>query len=351
VITFPRGCAGALIVAGLILCAGPGESAAAAADTTGEVTLTVRTEPSVAGIRFQVDGVIAPTDASGAVRFTQPRNSANHVVTLLDTATARADHRYEFVRWVGQRDPEQAFLPQLTGLSMRSDDDLVAAFSEQRRVALTVTDQDGEPIAPEQVTAAVARSDTGGLFPIAPQGHTWLDSRRVVYRGGVLSREAVSYSWQNVTVGGTNVVDAGRQTFQPAARPDVTVAGQFYDLTVRGYDALLRTGAGTAAVVTTPDGSIRTHNLDTAHQVTLRDLPRGVYSVALEAGGSVVAAREVRLSRDLVVDVAAISTTDMAIVGGAGLTVAVGLLLAGRRSLRRRLTGAVHRRRGTASSP
>ena len=164
----------------------------------------------------------------------------------------------------------------------------------------TFVDQNGQPIDAGQVSAATARSDTGEIVTIAPTGTTWLEGIRVTSRPNApIELQDVAYSWQSVVVAGTNVVDAGRQSFTPATNPDVTVQGQFHDLTVTGYDALLGYGTGDRAVITFPDGTVQTEPLDS-------DACRGLSAPARAApirprsppGASIVANQQVRLSRD-----------------------------------------------------
>ena len=74
-------------------------------------------------------------------------------------------------------------------------------------------------------------------------------------------------------IAGSNVVDAGRQSFTPATNPDITVHGQFHDLTVTGYDALLGYGTGAEAVITFPDGTVQTEPLDSNDAAVFPRLP------------------------------------------------------------------------------
>ncbi len=91
--------------------------------------------------------------------------------------------------------------------------------------------QDGTALDPSEVSLITARSDTGAMVELPLGAPTWLDSVRPAFHHSILSAEPVSYSLQSVVVRGTNVVDAGRQTFtaddhrqpdlhHPVPRPD-----------------------------------------------------------------------------------------------------------------------------------
>ena len=303
------------------------------------VTLVVNTVPALSGIRLSMDGSTVVTDASGRATITQNRNLDQHTLTLADTTVQTADQRYAFSRWVGQRDPEQAFTPSL-GVTMRTNDTLTAAFDVARAVTPVFTDQHGQPIDAGLVSAATARSDTGEIVTIAPTDTSWLDSVRANYRPNApIDMQNVSYSWQSVVVAGSNVVDAGRQSFTPATDPDLTVHGQFHDLTVTGYDALLGYGTGSDAVITFPDGTVQTRPLGINDAAVFPRLPRGTYKAQVTAGSSIVASQQIRLSRESTVSVPVISPYDLAIVLGSVALVALALVLIGRRKTRRRVFG------------
>ena len=294
-------------------------------------TLTIRTSPALPGVRLSMDGTTVVTDDYGVATITQPRNSQLHALTLLDTDTETGNVRHTFARWVGQRSPDQAFSPTLDDLPMRGDDTLTVAFTTQQAVTARFVDQDGQVIDPGLVSSATARSDTGAVVPIASSGPTWVESTRVVYHSNTLEMQDASYSWQSVVVSGTNVVDVGRQSFTPSSTPVITVVGEYYDLTVSGYDA------GDEALVTFPDGEVRTAPLDGDHSATFGHLPRGTYQVTVNAGSSIVGSHQVRLSRSTTLNVPIISAVDIAIVAGSVLSLGIGLVLVGRKSIRRRV--------------
>jgi hypothetical protein len=313
-------------------------TATAAASAVPEATVTITIAPPLPGVRLSMDGAAAVvTDESGVAVVTRDRAAGAHTLTLLDTSLETTGKRYSFDRWVGQRDQEQAFTPTLDGLTMRGDSSLTATFSVAYAVTAHVVDQNGAPIDPSEISSAAARSDTGAVVSLAPSGPTWLEGTRVTARSNKYELQNVTYSWQSVVVSGTNVVDAGRQSFTPATNADVTGVGQFHDLTVAGYDAVLGRGAGEQAVITLPDGTVRSARLDSAHSAVFPHLPRGTYRATVTAGASVVGDQQVRLSRDITVRATVISPIDIAILLGLLVLVAGGLILVGRRHVRRRL--------------
>jgi len=297
------------------------------------VTLTIRTEPALANVRLVLDHVPFTTNSAGIGSVTQDHDYANHTLTLATPTLTEAGHRHVFARWVGERDPDQVYNAALTGVSMRASYVITAAFATERAVTASFVDQHGTAIPADQISQAVARSDTGAEVAIKPDVPVWLGETKVTYRNGSLSASKVTYAWQKVVVKGSNIVDAGKQTFTPATQPEVKVVGQFHDLTVAGSDAVFGSAAGTAATLTYPDGTTETSAVSGDQQVRFNHLPRGTYQVKLDAGSAIVANHNVRLSKNVTVSVPVISVADIALVVGAALLVMLGVVLAGRRHL------------------
>ena len=191
---------------------------------------------------------------------------------------------------------------------------------------------------PTLVSSATVRSDTGALIPMATTGPTWLEGTRVTARANKYDLEDASYSWQSVTVSGTNVVDAGRQDFTPAPTAAVTVVGQFHDLTVVGIRRAAGPrrrrpgghhpprwhGPGRSRWTATTRQSSRT----CPGAPIKRRSPREHRSSGTTRSGSPVTSR---------CRAPVISPVDIAILGGSLMVFALGLVLIGRRHLRRRL--------------
>ncbi|HKT04200.1 MAG TPA: hypothetical protein VJT31_32145 [Rugosimonospora sp.] len=299
------------------------------------VTVTVQTVPALPGVRLALDGRTLVTGASGRATYTAEHNFARHTLTLLDTAVDQPTRRYRFTRWAGQRDPNQAFRTSVTGLPMRANYTVTAAFTVQYPVTAHLLDQHGAPLDLSRVSAVTVKSDTGRILPLPTTGAVWLDGITPEYRRSALVESTVYYSVQALTMSGTNIVDAGKQRFTPAQGQRVTVTGQLHDLTITARDALFRDPLGATAAVTGPDGVVTAVPFDATHTAHLTNLPRGPYHVTVRGARGVVLDEQFTLSRDKALRVAVLSTSDLSTLGTAGLLVAAALLLAGRGWARR----------------
>jgi hypothetical protein len=302
------------------------------------ITMTLKTVPALAGVQFTVDGRKLVTGANGMTSYTAEHDFAGHRLTVVSSSILTRDKRYEFHRWAGQRDPNQAFSRTVTGLPMRANYVVTAAFTVQHRVMPRVVRDDGTPLAPAAVNSITARSDDGSVVELRLTAPIWLDATRPAFHHSILSAEPVRYSLQTVIVRGTNVVDAGRQTFTPMATANPTFTTQFHDLVITGHDAIFKSRLGTSATVTYPDGGTITVPLVGAqHTVKLHDLPRGNYKVTIEAGRGIVGVQQFGLSKDKTADLIVISALDMVILIGTLLLIAIALLVIGRQYWRRLL--------------
>ena len=336
----------AAVAAGLMIAAQPAQAVQAAPDprrphphrTPWPVTLTVVTVPVLVGVPFELDGELVKTDAKGIARFTQQHNFGKHTLAVKRLTVVSPTQRYRFVRWAGQRDPDQAFKPEVTGLPMRASYTVTAGYAVEYPVTPSFTGSDGGPVAPERIDGVSVRTDTGDIVGLDPDAPTWLAGLTPVYRNSALSLRRSTYTLQSVMVDGANVVDVGQQGFAPATRRPVVFSTKFFDLTIRAHDALFKHALGEQATVTYPNGSVRTVTLDAAHTATLTDLPRGVYVVRLLGSGTSLPT-QVTLSRDAAAELVVLSRLDLATMAVVGLTLAAGLLAAGRG--RRRVRDAV----------
>jgi hypothetical protein len=337
---------GGVLALGCLASAGPTASALAAPAAPGgparalqamhaslqpwPVTITIRTVPPLAGVRFTFDGFVLVTGAHGEASHTEPHNFSPHKLRLVYSQLHRPGRRYRFVRWAGQRDPNQAFLPTVRGLPMRANYTVTAAFAVDCPVTPQFSYQQGGALDPARISAVTVRTSTGQERALSTAGPTWLVCRDPVYRDGTLSSRSVWYSVPSIMVGGTNVTTAGAQRFQPDTSPRPTLVGYFHNLTITAHDALFGGPTGSEAVLTMPDLSVRTLALGPGHTITLRSLPQGEYQVEVKAGSSQISQQSVRLSRDQVVNLTAVSRADLATVGGILIIILAGIPLLSR---------------------
>jgi hypothetical protein len=299
------------------------------------ITITIRTVPSLPGVRFVFDGTPMVTGAQGSTSVTEQHNFSAHTLTLTDTQLSASGRKYSFVRWAGQRDPDQAFRPTVQGLPMRANYTVTASFAIMCPVSPRLAQQDGAALAATRVTQITLRNNLGQPATLRPSGITWLPCSWPVYRDSLLSSTDLQYSVQSMLVSGTNTVHIGVERFKPSRTQSPRLTGYFYSLTITAHDAIFGSAVGSYALLTMPDHTVRRVSLGTRHVATLSNLPQGNYQVEIKARGASVPAQTLRLSKDQTANLAAVSRGDIAVVGGALLAGLAGIPLLSRTRRRR----------------
>ena len=294
------------------------------------ISVQLRTAPALPGIGFSVDGKAYTSGADGTVTVTLQHDFTQHTVALLTPTSTAAGHQYAFYRWEGQRDPNQAYRTVVTGLPWRAPYAITAAFDEKCPVTPAFTDQHGAPLDVATLDSATVRSDTGQISTLPVRGTTWLTCSIPVYAGGTLTSRPLGYRLQSLMTGGTNIVDAGKQSFTPRSDPRPTFVGLYYNLTVTSHDAFFGGAAGRGVVLTGPDHRQHTAIFPAGHTATFTHLPRGDYSLSVTGGSGVALAQPIRLSRDSSTDVAVVTGVDLGSTAAGGTVLAITLPLAAR---------------------
>jgi hypothetical protein len=299
------------------------------------ITITIRTVPSLPGVRFVFDGTPVVTGVRGSTSVTEQHNFSAHTLTLTNTQLSASDRKYTFVRWAGQRDPDQAFRPTVQGLPMRANYTVTASFAVMCPVSPRLAQQDGAVLAATRVSQIMLRNNLGQPTTLRPSGTTWLPCSWPVYRDSLLSSTELQYSVQSMLVSGTNTVHVGVERFKPSRMPNPKLTGYFYTLMITAHDALFGSALGSYALLTMPDHTVRQVPLGPRHVATVSNLPQGNYQVEVKARGASVPAQTFRLSKDQTANLAAVSRGDIAVVCGALLAGLAGIPLLSRTRRRR----------------
>jgi hypothetical protein len=309
----------------LALAAAPGM--AAAAERPGVVS--IRTVPAVRGLVFTFDGRRYLTDAGGRVQIPRPAGVTSDDVLpgiRVYQRQLNADTKVRFARWFS------------VGTTS------VAALDVFRRVGWRFVDAEGAPIPTARIERVVLRSTSGAVRVLRTRldQPRWLFSRRVSLLRGHTALKNVNYALQRVTVQGTDVVNAGQQTFSPEDQRAVRFKLSFFTLTIRGEDAIFGSARGTRARLVYPNGDVRSLTL-THGQAVVRDLPRGAYKIMLN-GGVYRVSQPLVLSRAQVAVVPIVTYLDVLSVGGGLVVLAIGLVLIGRPYLAKRAGARIGKR-------
>jgi hypothetical protein len=311
------GLAACLYAATLVgLIAAP--SAAAAPVQPG--TLTINATPAIAGVQFDVDGVVAASDANGTARL--PVRDFNGVEKRLKVIPTQisADLKVQLDRVIGTAGPRRGSLS--VGLKV------------QRLVSFHFVGPDQEPVEPGRVSRIVFRGSTGETVTIEDRSKMseplWLPASRTQQTplGRLVSKDSY-WTVSEVALNGAQVVNRGQQKFVPNELRSWTVRLLFYQVSVSGHDALFGSATGEGLELQRADGTVeRIPFVDGGAQ--LANLPRGDYGLRVYGSG-LAFVRPVGISKDQALELEVITALDLAIIGSGVGFVAVGLIVVGRR--------------------
>jgi hypothetical protein len=308
----------ALIVAGWF---GPAPlSQAAGAPAVVEIV----TVPSVPGARFLFDGRPYSADQQGLVRVTLPVPGGRHRLTLVDTTIRQPRRDLTFVRWWYPRDHDQDNRTTLTGITVRRNVRIKAAFRASYLVSYSFVDPAQGPVSSKRVRRVEFRGDNGTTATGDGSGKIRLGGIQAKVTDGTLVAKHVTYTVQSVEVDGSNVVQMNHQQFLPSHKPGVVVPLLLRTAHLSTRDFLFGTPVGRSVELTYPDEHKRTVALDGQGQATLEDLARGHYLVRVNASGYSFE-RPVALSRNQYVDLPVLTSLDIAVVVAGILLVVAGL--------------------------
>ncbi len=276
----------------------------------------VQTVPPVAGVEFHFQGKVVRTDSHGKVVLHPVGLRTDQVkqhVTIADRRLS-PNHIARFDRWFGRN---------------------IVTLNNFYRLSFTFHDLAGKPVDPDLVSSITLKSRTGVRTTLTKDKSVWLQGSRVVPFSGELVSKDIDFQVERAFVDGTNVVNRAQQRFRPRTTRDLSVQLLFYGLKIVTRDALFGFHVGEAVQLRYPSGRTITRELKDG-QVVLPSLPRGTYNLKVKASG-VSFTRPVSVSRNQEVELKVISWLDMLLGVGAIVALAVGLAVARRPELARKL--------------
>lgn len=275
----------------------------------------VSTVPVVPGARLVIDGQVVTTDRAGLATAEVCRlASARDIKGPKDVIQLPGQRRAVF---------DRVFLSGGGRV-------VQAAFGMENEVSFTFS---GMPS--RQIESYTLRSSTGSVITRTTLDPVYLPASRVL-RGPVgLEERDIYYSVDAVSVAGSSVVNRSQVRFYPDERPVVRVPLLAFDVRVEVVDRLFRHSVG-SAVSLSRQGTLDLRKRLVDGKATFTEVPRGDYDVVAEAPGLRID-RSLILSSDQVVVMPVLTWLDIAALLGLPMTIAVGLVLAPRPWLRRRL--------------
>ena len=258
--------------------------------TTDTRRLTIVTVPAVRGMEVEVDGQLYTTDGGGIIRVELTRGT--HQISPRPVVQIDEGTRYLFHRWndrfAGDREIE-----------ITRDRELQMGVLVQYDIELRYADGLGREFPTERVESVILINSNGDLTTVSQDdpmeedelevgstGHVWMTSNRLRRTGaGLITKEAV-YSARQVSVDGENVVQSGKDVYEPTRNGhwelDLRLYGLLIDIRsfgfgrpVEGDIGLRKAGDDTPFKISPTEDGIATFD----------NIPVGDFEVTVEDGG------------------------------------------------------------------
>lgn len=324
-----------VVMAGVIV----GMAAPVGAAPRRSTVITLRTNPVIEGVTFELGAQTFRTDRRG-------------IATLVTSEPQRVVERIRVSREVAG-DPEQ----QVRFARWHTDElepgriRATVALDVFVPTVFTFTSPQGL-VENDTVTSMTLQSSVGERMTIEGAGLSethWLFARRVVSRQGGPVVKPILYSVLGVVVDGTEVVNRSELRFLPADDRRIEVPLLFYPASVRVRDAAFGTPAGDSIELTSPDGEVVRYPLGEGGRVEIESLPRGRYDVSVQGSGLELSV-PMEITRPQELDIRFLSYLDIALAGLVLAAFVVGLPLLGRRRARRHTERSVQARRAALTA-
>jgi len=300
--------------------------AAEAAETSSTAVVEIMTVPAVAGARFVFDNVTYRADRNGVVRLDIAKGTRRHTISVADVKINERTRDLAFVRWWYPGHHDQDYLKALTGIRIRKNLRIKAAFRATYLVHYSFTDEARSAVNRDRVSRLEFFGDNGHTVSGTGAGKIRLVGIRPVVNAGTILAKPVRYRVQRVDVDGSNVVQVNQQAFVPSQEASVVVPLLLRTAHFSTRDLLFGGPVGRSVRLTYPDGRRATVALNADGNATLEELARGRYSVSVDAAGYSFL-RPVVLSRNQYIDLPVLTYLDIGVVGGAAAMLAGALYL------------------------
>ena len=286
----------------------------------------IQTIPATPGLAFEINGQTIVSGADG-VADVKIGYAGRYEVTAKVDKYSNPDQRIEFSRWV-----DNTFQP-FTFIQVPSNQTIEVGLNVYEQVGESFVDLNGSPVNTARISQFTIRSAQGDTFVLKDGTPQWIPSSRIARRQAGLEATPLQYSVINVTVDGSNVVNASQQRF--FAQPNGTwqISLILYSLTIHATDGLFGSTVGKSINLVYPDGKVLNYPYDLSGSVTINNLARGNYSVQVIGAKGLKQVIPVALSRSQTVEVKIPTNIDLIILFSLGLLVVLGLLVFGRRQL------------------
>ncbi|CAA9288686.1 MAG: hypothetical protein AVDCRST_MAG93-3731 [uncultured Chloroflexia bacterium] len=314
-------------------------SQAVAHMTVRPAVLTIETVPPLKDIGFTLNGTSFYTDEEGVARL-ELAIVGSYPLRLLPLTATGTNTRIKFARW-----EDSIFTPERE-LSSRRDRHLRIGFYVSHRAKQDFVDVTGKQVREDRISSFTLKARDGSRYTYSDVRQRWFRSNNVSLLINGLESTPLIYAVESVIIDGSNTVNKNQQRFEVSRDDSLwTITLILHSIRISARDALLGTPIGDGVRLEYPNGRVKALPFNEKEEVHLSRLARGLYKLQVTGAQGIAPVIPVVLSRDQEVELKVLSNLDIYGSTLIGVSLALGLLLYGRRHLFTRYTRK--ERRGT----
>jgi hypothetical protein len=309
---------------------------------SADYSIEIRTVPIGPHLRFELAGHVYTTDRRGRV-----------TVPAVDVQAFSHDLRTNPLRLklLPNRRPDGSYFQlERWYTALKTRHVIYAGIDLYRPARFSLVSRTGQPISVALVDSFTMKRIDGEVINLTGrqlERPVTLQASRVVRFGSALVSKSLLYRVQRVSIGGNNLVHRAQQFFTPSDTVNVKLRLLFYTVRFESTDILFGFSIGSGIRLVYPSGRVEVHPFHGHGQLALAALPRGTYHVSV-VGPGLSPSSPVSVTRDNVAKLRVLSYLDIAVVGILLMALMIGLLVARRPALRRRLSPRSHLRQRRA---
>jgi hypothetical protein len=215
-------------------------------------------------------------------------------------------------------------------IEVKGDVAYKVGLSLSRPVMLRTVDRHEAPVLADRIDSITVQASNGTRYTFTEFGPHWLMANRVQRLRNGLIPTVLQYAVASVDVDGANVVNRFQQRFTVTPGATWEISLLLFGAVLRSGDALFGRSSGDGVLLRYPSGRSVVRPFDASGEAHFEGLARGSYHVQVVGASGFAPLAPLALSRDQDVTLKVLTGLDLAVLGGSGLALALGLLLIGR---------------------
>lgn len=279
--------------------------------------------PPLPGVTFSLNGRLFTSDENGVARI-QVSRTGTYRLKVVTVEVAKPDIRARFIRW-----GDEVFVPD-RDIKVPRRKPLRVGFEVSYQAGPVFVDLSQQSVDRTRITSMELRASDGQFYRFEDTEPKWLLANSIVDRQHGIEESKVLYSVMNITMDGSNVINAAQQRFYLGPNEVWPIELLLYSARFTARDALFRFPVGSGIRLEYPNGNSQEFPFGAGRELKVEALARGPYLVTVVGVKGIAPVTPIALSRGQDIELLVVSYFDVAVVFVLMTSLALGLLFFGR---------------------